>query len=489
MRASAQGIAAVVSGSLLIGVGMAAYGYIGSLDRDGVVERVVDGDTLVVRVAGESRTIGLLNVIAPEIAEASKAQQCLATEAAVWLEERLPAGTRVELRYARELTDVDGRTLAGVFADGTLVNAELTAAGLGVPAYSATGNRYWPDAEAGSEDARSRQAGLFDPTIVCTLPAQLSGLALAAEAIPTEYVPGVSLDDEAAKVADIASTATALRNGELESLGAEVFAEQTAIIAVAQEKAVAAHELAAASYESLLTSAGDRHPLQPSGGRDEAKPRERREAREPGSGLEAAPSTGQRFAPAASATEATEAVAAPEPGVAAEREPGPARGQERAAEVRRGHDSPAETKRDDAAPADVVVASEAIAAHPAKPSTPPGLERAAEVVAKPVAPSPAKPSTPPGLERAAEVTTEPVVTENRKPATPPGQERAAEVRQSGGRQAERQAPPQHSNAKSAESKKVVEKVEQCVLDEADISGSGNRGKGKGTPDDNARECR
>ena len=463
--ASTRAIAAGVSGALMLGAGMAAYGYLGSLDRDGVVERVVDGDTLVVRVAGESRTIGLLNVIAPEIAEVSKAQQCLATEAAVWLEERLPVGTRVELRYARELTDVDGRTLAGVFADRTLVNAELTAAGLGVPAYSATGNRYWPEAEAGFEDAGSRRAGLFDPTVDCTLPARLSGLVTAAESIPTEYVPGVSLDEEAAKVADIASTATKLRNGELESLGAEVFAEQTSMIAVAQEKADAAHQLAAASYNSLLASAGDRESVQPSSGRDEAQSRERREAREPGSGLEAAPSTGQRFAPAASATETAENVAAPQPGVAAEREPGPARGQERAAEVRRGNESPAGTKRDEAAPADVVVGSEAIAAHPAKPST------------------------PPGLERAAEVTTEPVVTENRKPATPPGQERAAEVRQSGGRQAERQAPPQHSNAKSAESKKVVEKVEQCVLDEADISGSGNRGKGKGTPDDNARECR
>lgn len=467
VRASTRAIAAGVSGALMLGAGMAAYGYLGSLDRDGVVERVVDGDTLVVRVAGESRTIGLLNVVAPEIAEASKAQQCLATEAAVWLEERLPAGTSVELRYARELTDVDGRTLAGVFAGGTLVNAELTAAGLGVPAYSATGNRYWPEAEAGFEDARSRQSGLFDATVDCTLPARLSGLASAAESIPTEYVPGVSLDAEAAKVADIASTATALRNGELESLGAEVFAEQTAIIAVAQEKADAAHQLAAASYNSLLASAGDRREsVQPSSGRDEAQSRERRGAREPGPGLEAAPSTGQRFAPAASATETAEDVTAPQPGAAAEREPGPARGQERAAEVRRGNESPAQPKRDEPAPADVVVGSEAIAAHPAKPST------------------------PPGLERAAEVTAEPVVTENRKPATPPGQERAAEVRQSGGRQAERQAPPQHSNAKSAESKKVVEKVEQCVLDEADISGSGNRGKGKGTPaDDNARECR
>lgn len=460
MGASAQGIAAMVSGSLLIGVGMAAYGYIGSLDRDGVVERVIDGDTLVVRVAGESRTIGLLNVVAPEIAEASEARQCLATEAAEWLEERLPAGTNVELRYARELTDLDGRTPAGVFADGALVNAELTAAGLGVPVYSATGNRYWPEAEAGFEDARSRESGLFDATIDCTLPARLSDLVTVAESIPTEYVAGVSLDDEAAKVADIASAATALRNGDLESLGAGVFAEQTAILAAAQEKADAAHELAAASYNSLLASAGDRPSAQPSGGRDETQSPARREAREPGSGLEAAPSTGHRFAPAASATEAPEAVAAPEAD--------PARGQERAAEVRRGNDSPAKPKRDESGPADVTVGPEAVAANPAKPTTPPGLERAAEVA------------------------TEPVVTEKRKPATPPGQERAAEVRQNGGRQAGRQAPPQHSNAKSAASKKAVEKVEQCVLDEADISGSGpgKRGKGNPTPaDNNARECR
>lgn len=467
MGASAQSVAAVVSGSLLIGVGMAAYGYIGSLGRDGVVERVVDGDTLVVQVAGESRTIGLLNVVAPEISEASAVRQCLATEAAEWLEERLPAGTSVELRYARELTDADGRTLAGVFADGVLVNAQLTGAGLGVPVYSAAGNRYWPEAEAGFEEAESRKSGLFDPTVDCTLPAQLSDLMAAAESIPTEYVAGVSLDDEADKLADIASTATALRNGDLASLGAGVFAEQTAIVAVAQEKADAAHELAVASYDALLASAGDRPSLQPTDGRDETESRQRRETKKPGSGLEAAPSTGQRFAPAASATETSESVAAPESGIAAGREPGPTRGLERAAEVQRGTGSPAELKRDEPDPA-------------------------ARVEPGALATNAAKPDTPPGLERAAEVKTQSPAAGNRKPATPPGQERAAEVRQIGGRQAERQAPPQHSNAKSAESKKAVERVEQCVLDEADISGSGpgKRGKGYGTPaDDHALECR
>ncbi len=429
MSASAQGIAAIVSGSLLIGVGMAAYGYIGSLDRDGVVERVVDGDTLVVRVAGETRTIGLINVVAPEIAEASAAQQCLATEAAEWLEERLPAGTSVELRYARELVDVDGRTLAGVFADGALVNAELTDAGLGVPVYSATGNRYWPEAEAGFEDAQSRQTGLFDPSIDCTLPARLSEAMTAAESIPAEYVAGVSLDDAADKVAGVASTATALRNDDLERLGAGVFEDQADIIAEALETANAAHELANASYNSLLASAEGRQWVQPSGGQDEAGSGDRREAREPGAGLEAAPSSPHRFAPAASASKSSESVAAPKPGVAAEREASPARGGERAAEVKRGTASPAKPKAVEPAPT-ARVEPGALAANAAKPDTPPGLERAAEAKSQPPAPG------------------------NRKPTTPPGLERAAGVRQRGGERAGRQDPPEHSNAKAAEPKKA-----------------------------------
>ena len=100
----------------------------------GVVQRVVDGDTVDVSVGGTTTRIRLLNVDTPETVDPNEPVQCLGPEATEFLKSVLPAGTAVRLEYNEERTDRYDRTLAAVFTpDGKLVNAEIARQGLGAP--------------------------------------------------------------------------------------------------------------------------------------------------------------------------------------------------------------------------------------------------------------------------------------------------------------------------------------------------------------------
>jgi micrococcal nuclease len=91
---------------------------------DVVVDRVVDGDTVV--VIGD-RHIRLIGVDAPETKDPRRPVGCFGREASRFLTALLPRGTRVRLVGDVEQEDRYGRVLAYVYrlADGLFVNAEL----------------------------------------------------------------------------------------------------------------------------------------------------------------------------------------------------------------------------------------------------------------------------------------------------------------------------------------------------------------------------
>lgn len=136
------------------------------------VVRVVDGDTLVARVKGSETTIRLLNVDTPETKDPNKPVECMGTEATEFLEARLPPGTRINLEYDTDRTDDYGRTLAAVYESGSLVNAEIAAAGLGVAVLFEPNRRFYDEVRAAELSAQSSEKGLFDPAAGCTIPAQ-----------------------------------------------------------------------------------------------------------------------------------------------------------------------------------------------------------------------------------------------------------------------------------------------------------------------------
>jgi micrococcal nuclease len=96
------------------------------------VERVVDGDTIVVRLDGRSERVRYIGVDTPESVKPGVRVQCFAKSAAKE-NRRLVLGQAVRLEYDAEARDRYGRLLAYVWRGDLLVNAELVRLGYGKP--------------------------------------------------------------------------------------------------------------------------------------------------------------------------------------------------------------------------------------------------------------------------------------------------------------------------------------------------------------------
>jgi micrococcal nuclease len=95
------------------------------------LERVIDGDTIVAQVDGREERIRYIGIDTPETVKPNTPVQCFGPQAHA-LNARLlgTVGTRLTLRFDRELRDRYGRLLAYVFRpDGLFVNARLIEAG------------------------------------------------------------------------------------------------------------------------------------------------------------------------------------------------------------------------------------------------------------------------------------------------------------------------------------------------------------------------
>jgi micrococcal nuclease len=96
-----------------------------------VVERVVDGDTIVVLLGGARETVRLIGIDTPESVARDRPDECYGTEASQRLAALLPPGTTVRLTRDVEPRDMYDRLLAYVHRqDGDLfVNLAQVAEG------------------------------------------------------------------------------------------------------------------------------------------------------------------------------------------------------------------------------------------------------------------------------------------------------------------------------------------------------------------------
>ena len=93
------------------------------------VTRVVDGDTVEVRLGGSEEDVRYIGVDTPETVKPETPVQCFGPQASEF-NHRLVEGRRVRLVFGAERRDVYGRLLAYVYLDGRFVNAELLRRGL-----------------------------------------------------------------------------------------------------------------------------------------------------------------------------------------------------------------------------------------------------------------------------------------------------------------------------------------------------------------------
>jgi len=158
-----------------------------------VVERVVDGDTIVVRIGDTTETVHLLNIDAPESTSLDKPVECLGPEAADFLKTRLPEGTVITLKHDKRRWDKHGHLLAGVYESGSLVNAEIAAAGLAAPTVFEPNRQLYPEIRAAAVEAREKKLGAHSPAVECALPVQVQALVLASQAVdPDRPLPDTS---------------------------------------------------------------------------------------------------------------------------------------------------------------------------------------------------------------------------------------------------------------------------------------------------------
>lgn len=102
-----------------------------SIEANATVERVVDGDTIVVDIDGHRETVRLIGINTPETVKPNSPVECYGPEASKRTKELLPPGTPVRLERDIEARDVYGRLLAYVqrATDGMFVNLELVEEG------------------------------------------------------------------------------------------------------------------------------------------------------------------------------------------------------------------------------------------------------------------------------------------------------------------------------------------------------------------------
>ncbi len=121
------------------------------------MERVVDGDTIIVEGVGRVRLIG---VDTPETVHPNRPVELFGRAATAYLKGLLE-GRKVRLEYDQEQTDRYGRTLAYVYLeDGTFANSEIIRQGYG-HAYTRFPFRHMERFRELEQDARDSRRGLW----------------------------------------------------------------------------------------------------------------------------------------------------------------------------------------------------------------------------------------------------------------------------------------------------------------------------------------
>ena len=130
---------------------------------EGEVVRVVDGDTIVVRLSGGEERVRLIGVDTPESVDPRSPVECFGEEASGRTAELLPEGTRIRLERDVEARDRYDRLLAYVYRadDGTFVNRALLEEGYAQPLTIPPNVAHAADFAAAARAAREAGTGLW----------------------------------------------------------------------------------------------------------------------------------------------------------------------------------------------------------------------------------------------------------------------------------------------------------------------------------------
>lgn len=183
-RSLSSGVAALVA-ALMAAIGLALAGCSSGTtakatavsDGSGTVSRVVDGDTIVVRLAGHDEKVRLIGIDTPETVKPNTPVQCFGREASNRTKALLPAGTAVRVVRDAELRDDYGRLLAYVYrvSDGLFVNLALVRDGFAVPYRFPPNVAHAIEITGAAQDAKAVGKGLWSACPVAAIPHHAGG--------------------------------------------------------------------------------------------------------------------------------------------------------------------------------------------------------------------------------------------------------------------------------------------------------------------------
>jgi micrococcal nuclease len=125
-----------------------------------MVTRVVDGDTVEIRLDGRTEDLRYIGMDTPESVKPGSPIECYGPEASEFNEE-LVDGETVRLEYDAERRDVYGRLLAYVRVGDTFVNAELLERGYATTLTIPPNDRYADQFARLEKEASAAGRGLW----------------------------------------------------------------------------------------------------------------------------------------------------------------------------------------------------------------------------------------------------------------------------------------------------------------------------------------
>jgi micrococcal nuclease len=127
------------------------------------VVEVIDGDTLVVDIAGADEHVRLIGIDTPETVAPDRPDECFGAEASQRLADLAPPGTALRLERDVEARDQYDRLLAYVYRarDGMFLNLAQVTGGFAEPLAYPPNTAHRADFERAARRARVAGAGLW----------------------------------------------------------------------------------------------------------------------------------------------------------------------------------------------------------------------------------------------------------------------------------------------------------------------------------------
>ena len=133
-----------------------------AVETNAVIDHVVDGDTVDVRIDGRTERVRLIGINTPETKDPRRPVECYGPEASALTSLLLPAGTGVRLERDVEARDDYGRLLAYVRrSDGLFVNLELARQGAAVVLSIRPNTAFAAVIAVAADEARRARRGLW----------------------------------------------------------------------------------------------------------------------------------------------------------------------------------------------------------------------------------------------------------------------------------------------------------------------------------------